>query len=356
VDIFRRVEFIPGIVDAAMRAGAKAIWMQDGLAHNASAEKARAAGLEVVMSRCMMRDYRTWHTELDRARSWAGSASALPDRGPGRRGATLLTTDEGNLSVRIDCIGDKATVRAVAGGRTQSTSLTLSGENAREALLAAVERTLEALERAGEPGTAPHPAPAGTSPAQAAGTTPPSANPEPEPEPEPAPAPVPPPTERDARSFQVGAGVLGELWDGAFGLGARLAAERRLSPFSLGVALGWLRALAGDEPFRADELHAFAYGGLEERSTGLHCSLGAGISVLTVTPDPEVVAQSPTTLSLVMFELGLSRPVRFGRASLLPAVGLRVFPARREVNVDATHRLVLPPLCPSLFLGLGYEL
>ncbi|HET8948312.1 MAG TPA: CoA-binding protein [Candidatus Polarisedimenticolia bacterium] len=69
VDIFRRVEFIPAIVDDAIRAGAKAIWMQDGLAHNASAEKARAAGLEVVMSRCMMRDYRTWQTELDRARS-----------------------------------------------------------------------------------------------------------------------------------------------------------------------------------------------------------------------------------------------------------------------------------------------
>ena len=69
VDIFRRVEFIPGIVDEAIGLGAKAIWMQDGLAHNASAEKARAAGLEVVMSRCMMRDYRTWHTELDTARS-----------------------------------------------------------------------------------------------------------------------------------------------------------------------------------------------------------------------------------------------------------------------------------------------
>jgi uncharacterized protein len=69
VDIFRRVEFIPAIVDEAIRLGAKAIWMQDGLAHNASAEKARAKGLEVVMSRCMMRDYRAWQTDLDTARS-----------------------------------------------------------------------------------------------------------------------------------------------------------------------------------------------------------------------------------------------------------------------------------------------
>jgi|SRR6185295_20062262 len=69
VDIFRRVEFIPEIVDEAIRLGAKAIWMQDGLAHNSAADRARAAGLEVVMNRCMMRDYRTWQTELDKARS-----------------------------------------------------------------------------------------------------------------------------------------------------------------------------------------------------------------------------------------------------------------------------------------------
>jgi hypothetical protein len=53
VDIFRRVDAIPGIVDEAIEKGAKVVWMQLGLAHNASAAKARAAGLEVVMSRCI---------------------------------------------------------------------------------------------------------------------------------------------------------------------------------------------------------------------------------------------------------------------------------------------------------------
>jgi len=57
VDIFRKVEFIPAIVNEAIRIGAKVVWMQDGLAHNASAAKARAAGLKVVQSRCMMRDH-----------------------------------------------------------------------------------------------------------------------------------------------------------------------------------------------------------------------------------------------------------------------------------------------------------
>jgi len=57
VDIFRKVEHIPAIVDEAIRIGAKAIWMQDGLAHHASAARARAAGLELVQSRCMLRDH-----------------------------------------------------------------------------------------------------------------------------------------------------------------------------------------------------------------------------------------------------------------------------------------------------------
>lgn len=58
VDIFRRPEFIPAIVDEAIARGAKAVWMQRGLAHNAAADQARAAGLAVVMDRCMMVEHR----------------------------------------------------------------------------------------------------------------------------------------------------------------------------------------------------------------------------------------------------------------------------------------------------------
>lgn len=53
VDIFRKPEFIPAIVDAAIARGARTVWMQRGLAHNAAADKARAAGLKVVMDRCI---------------------------------------------------------------------------------------------------------------------------------------------------------------------------------------------------------------------------------------------------------------------------------------------------------------
>lgn len=53
VDIFRNVEAIPGIVEEAIKIKAKVVWMQQGLAHNASAQKARDAGLVAVQSKCL---------------------------------------------------------------------------------------------------------------------------------------------------------------------------------------------------------------------------------------------------------------------------------------------------------------
>ena len=58
VDIFRRSEFVPEIVEAAIRKGAKAVWMQEGVIHDAAAARAEAAGLAVVMDRCILKDHR----------------------------------------------------------------------------------------------------------------------------------------------------------------------------------------------------------------------------------------------------------------------------------------------------------
>lgn len=53
VDIFREPAAVPKIVDEAIAIGAKVIWMQLGVIHEEAAEKAAAAGLQVVMDRCM---------------------------------------------------------------------------------------------------------------------------------------------------------------------------------------------------------------------------------------------------------------------------------------------------------------
>jgi len=57
VDLFQRVDRIPPFVDQAIKIGAKAVWMQLGIIHEEAAQKARDAGLEVVMDRCMKIEY-----------------------------------------------------------------------------------------------------------------------------------------------------------------------------------------------------------------------------------------------------------------------------------------------------------
>jgi len=48
---------VPELVDAAIRKGVKAIWMQQGIIHEEAAAKARAANIAVVMDRCIMQDH-----------------------------------------------------------------------------------------------------------------------------------------------------------------------------------------------------------------------------------------------------------------------------------------------------------
>jgi len=57
VDIFRRSEFVPEIVESAIRMGARGVWMQEGVVHSQAAERARSAGLFVIMNTCILKEH-----------------------------------------------------------------------------------------------------------------------------------------------------------------------------------------------------------------------------------------------------------------------------------------------------------
>src|ERR1700685_4139153 len=57
VDIFRRSEYVPEIVESAIRIGARGVWMQEGVIHAEAAESARRAGLFVAMNSCILKEH-----------------------------------------------------------------------------------------------------------------------------------------------------------------------------------------------------------------------------------------------------------------------------------------------------------
>lgn len=57
VDIFRRSEFVPEIVESAIRIGARGVWMQEGVIDSEAAERARRAGLFVIMDACILKEH-----------------------------------------------------------------------------------------------------------------------------------------------------------------------------------------------------------------------------------------------------------------------------------------------------------
>jgi uncharacterized protein len=58
VDVFRRSEHVAEVVDEAIRLKVPAIWLQEGVIDEAAAEKARRAGIQVVMDRCILKEHR----------------------------------------------------------------------------------------------------------------------------------------------------------------------------------------------------------------------------------------------------------------------------------------------------------
>ena len=80
VDIFRRPEAIPGIVDEAIAVGAKVVWFQLGLRHDEAARRAVDAGLQVVQDRCLKIEHARWHGGLHLAGFDTGVISSARHR------------------------------------------------------------------------------------------------------------------------------------------------------------------------------------------------------------------------------------------------------------------------------------
>lgn len=57
VVVFRKPEYVPAVVESAIRKGAKVIWMQEGVTHEEAARRARQAGLEVIQDRCILKEH-----------------------------------------------------------------------------------------------------------------------------------------------------------------------------------------------------------------------------------------------------------------------------------------------------------
>ena len=57
VDVFRTSEHVPAIVESCIKLGVTHLWLQDGIVHEDAAQRAQAAGITVIMNRCMWRDF-----------------------------------------------------------------------------------------------------------------------------------------------------------------------------------------------------------------------------------------------------------------------------------------------------------
>jgi hypothetical protein len=271
-----------------------------------------------------------------------------------RTRATLLADGPEGTQIRVRCEPELATVIAVTGEQSESAVVRLPNAALKEALLAAIDRTLAAAKQHAQ-GTS------GAAPAEPVPVPPPLPQP-PLHAPLPSAAPpdanvVPAAPPRSTRLFRVGAAALIEPWDGKPAFGGRAKVEIDLHPWSAALVLGGLTSAERAQSFVPTEWHALAVGAIDlDGLAGLRVSGAAGVSTLLASPRSGLSSESGTSVTTALFELGLSRPFHAARVVITPELDLRLFTTRRDVLVDGAAALTLPIASPLGQLTVSYEL
>ena len=147
---------------------------------------------------------------------------------------------------------------------------------------------------------------------------------------------------------------MGEAWGKYVAVGGGVGAALRIGAWSCGIRAGAFHP-AGFREFTVLEGHALVEAAFTATSVaGLRFGVGAGPSLLLVSPSSGLSAQGATVKSAVRLEAQLSRPFRFGRVELAPWLGLRFFTAERGVRVAQQTRLIVGGVLPQVGLALSF--
>jgi hypothetical protein len=275
--------------------------------------------------------------------------------------ASLLTSDLAARQVRIACEPNRAYVEVESSWGNVARELPASAR-LQDDLVDAVDGLLRELsERRAQapraPANQPSPAPRGA--ADALGPTPVPTSGLPPPLPA-ALLALPPSADapRPARSPSVTellAEATAESWSSMLGLGGNVGFAHGSRRLRYGLVVGGAAANGVKAAFGVSEWRARLELGWEPSwAAGFRGTLGGGPSLLAVTPAGDTVPRAGTLSSAWFAELSLTRPFWFHELGLVPSVALRLFSAKRYVNVDGRERFTLSGVVPQLGLGLVY--
>jgi hypothetical protein len=282
---------------------------------------------------------------------WTSEAAAQVEA---RIRTSFLTASSSARRVSVSCAGEAPSVEVEAERGTLLRPVVRRSAVLEDDVVAAAEDALHELTDVSQP----------AAPAEPAVTPAPSAAPVAEPPPPPPPpaqvrretpkapapalAPVPSKT-----VWQLQAGPVLERWDAHWAVGAEAGVSVGSRTLGYGLALGGRAALDEPASFAANEWNLAARLQLAPaRVAGFRGSLGLGASLLAASPANGIVADSSKQVSAAYFDLRVSRPFSLGSFALAPALGARVFSARRDVKVNTRERLAVPLFVPQVALWL----